>query len=476
MIIPADTERGSSLISQQTLTLRPKPKRTTWATSALLATALLGATAAFADGTAVAAKVVPASNAAEAPITLSWQMWAASPAEIAAWDHDASIVHSEFPWITVKLTYDQPFGNYFTKFPTEIASNTEPDLVAIQSLRATGFQAGFLPLNTSELDSDGLAGFNLMDYNQGILNGLKNSSGQQIALPYDFGPLMVFYNKTEFMKYKVPLPTIGWTWSQFNADAALMTKDSGGNVYGYIENPYLDEFLAYATDHGVSYLKDGKLDIDTPALARLLASYVSAVKANESPLPPSNAPETNWDVQQWEDGVGAMYIDGPWDLINDIASVKAGIENFKIGIAPLPVGPNGKSVSILAGSGFGISPDLYKNHSGVAKAVLLSDAIKAIEGLTSPAAEQFLSSEGRAFSGRTAQQKYWFATVEAQGVNNATTEMDAALQSSVAYVTTNKWNGTTDAFNSEVVGVMQGSITPQAALAYVQANQGTPAA
>ena len=64
-----------------------------------------------------------------------------------------------------------------------------------------------MPLTTSELDSDGLAGFNLMDYNQGILNGLKNSSGQQIALPYDFGPLMVFYNKTEFLKYKVPLPT-----------------------------------------------------------------------------------------------------------------------------------------------------------------------------------------------------------------------------------------------------------------------------
>ncbi len=63
-----------------------------------------------------------------------------------------------------------------------------------------------------------------------------------------------------------------------------------------------------------------------------------------------------------------MYIDGPWDLINDVASVKAGIENFKIGVAPLPVGPSGKSVSILAGSGFGISKDLYRNHAGMNKA------------------------------------------------------------------------------------------------------------
>jgi ABC-type glycerol-3-phosphate transport system substrate-binding protein len=424
----------------------------------------------------VAVPAATASAASQTPVTLTWQMWAGSPAEITAWDHDASIVHSEFPWITVKLTYDQPFGNYFTKFPTEIASNTEPDLVAIQSLRATGFQAGFMPLTTSELATEGLSGFSLSQYNQGIVNGLKNSSGQLIALPYDFGPLMVFYNKTEFQKYKVPLPTVGWTWSQFNKDAALMTKNSGGSVYGYIDDPYLDEFLAYAVDNGASYLKNGNLDLNTPAMASLLKSYVAPVKAGESPLPPANAPETNWAVQQWEDGVGAMYIDGPWDLINDIASVKAGIENFKIGVAPLPVGRSGKSVSILAGSGFGISKDLYRNHAGMNKAELRSDALKAIEGLTSPKAEQFLSTEGRAFSARTAEQKYWFSTVGAQGVTNSTTDMNAQLENSVAYVTTNKWNGTTVAFDNEVVGVMQGSITPQAALAYVQANQGTPAA
>lgn len=417
-----------------------------------------------------------ASAASEAPVTLSWQMWAGSQAEITAWDHDASIVHSEYPWITVKLTYDQPFGNYFTKFPTEIASNTEPDLVAIQSLRTTGFQAGLLPLTTSELDRDGMPGFNLKDFDQGILNGLKNTSGQQIALPYDFGPLMVYYNKTEFLKYKVPLPSIGWTWSQFNSDAALITKDSGGAVYGYINDPYLDQFIAYAVDHGASYLKNGRLDIDTPAMASLLASYVASVKANESPLPPSNAAESNWWIYQWIDGTGAMYIDGPWDMIFDLSTVKSGIANFKVGIAPLPVGPGGKSVSILAGSGFGISPDLYKNHPGVDKSALFSDAVKAIEGLTSPAAEQFLASAGRAFSARTAQQKYWTATVKALGVANVTANMDAALQNSVGYVTTNKWNGTTDAFDSQIVGVMQGSITPRAALAYTQANQGAPAA
>jgi hypothetical protein len=132
-------------------------------------------------------------------------------------------------------------------------------------------------------------------------------------------------------------------------------------------------------------------------------------------------------------------------------------------------------MSLLAGSGFGISKDLYKNHPGMNKSELRSDAIKAIEGLTSAQAEQFLASAGRAFAARTAQQKYWFQTVAAQGVPNAVPAMDYQLKDSVAYVTTNKWNGTSNAFNSQIIGVMEGSITPMAALTYTQNHQGAPA-
>jgi maltose-binding protein MalE len=438
--------------------------------------------AALITGTSYAA--LPASQAAAAtakgqtPVTLTWQMWVGNQADINAWDHDASIVHSLFPWITVKLSFDPAWPGYWVKFPVEISSNTEPDLVAIQSLRTTGFQSGFMPLTTSELTTEGIPGFSLSDYNQGILGGLKSSSGQQLALPYDFGPLMVFYNKTVFLKYHIPLPSNNWTWSQFYKDVATVNKDSDGAIYGYADDPYIDEFLDFATDQGGRYLTpSGALDIDTPQMASLLAQYVAPVKKGLAPLPPSSAAVCGcWAEQQWEAGAAAIYLDGPWDMINDISAVKAGIEKFQIGVAALPNGPGGKSVSLLAGSGFGISKDLYKNHPGMNKAELLSDAIKAIEGLTSPQGEQFLASAGRAFSGRVAQQKYWFQTVAAQGVPNAVSAMDYQLKASVPYVTTNKWNGTSNAFNSQIIGVMQGSITPMAALTYTQDNQGVPAA
>jgi len=69
-----------------------------------------------------------------------------------------------------------------------------------------------------------------------------------------------------------------------------MTKNSGGSVYGYLDTPYIDDFLNYAVDEGASYLKNGQLDLDTPQLAKLLAQYVAPVKDGDAPLPPSNAP------------------------------------------------------------------------------------------------------------------------------------------------------------------------------------------
>jgi len=297
-------------------------------------------------------------------------------------------------------------------------------------------------------------------------------------LPYDFGPLIVFYNKTIFLKYHIPLPTNNWTWAQFYKDVATVNKDSDGAIYGYADDPYIDEFLAFAADQGARWLNSsGALDINTPQMASLLAQYVAPVKEGLAPLPPSNASFTGtWAGQQWEAGAAAIYVDGPWNLISDITAVKAGIERFQIGVAPLPVGPSGKSVSILAGSGFGISKNLFKNHPGMNQAELLSDAIKAIEGLTGPQAEQFLASAGRAFSARTAQQKYWFQTIAGLGVPNAVSAMDSQLTNSIAEVTTNKWNGTANAFDGQIIGVMQGSITPMAALNYTQNNQGAPAA
>lgn len=425
----------------------------------------------------VAIPSAPASAASgKTPVSLSFEIWVGGPADIQTWDHDASIVHSMYPWITVKWAAQPAYSDYWVKLPIEISSNTEPDILATQNLRTSSYQSGFLPLTNSQLATDGIPGYSLSGFDQGALNGYRLSSGQLIALPYDFGPLLMFYNKTVFSKYHLSQPANNWTWSQFDKDLAVIQKNSQGALYGYADDPFFDEFLTFATDMGAHYLTpSGALKINTPQFASLLAQYVAPVKEGLAPLPPSNAAVTGqWARQQWEAGAAATYIDGPWDLINDIAAVKSGIESFQIGMAPLPNGPTGKSSTLLSGSGFGISKDLYKNHPGVNKAELLSDAIKAIEVLTGPQFEQYNASRGD-FPSRTADLKYWYQAIASYGVTNASSPINYALQDAVPYAATNKWAGTEDAFNSQIVGVMEGSISPSAALNYTQHNQGVPA-
>ncbi|GEM_PF-664229 len=410
------------------------------------------------------------------PVTLSFEIWVGGPADIQTWDHDAALVHSEYPWITIKWAAQPAYSDYWVKLPVEIASNTEPDILATQNLRTSSYASGFLALTGSQLLGEHVPGFTLSGFDQGALNGYRLRNGDLIALPYDFGPLLMFYNKTVFEKYHLPLPSNSWTWPQFYKDIAAIQKDSQGAIYGYADDPFFDEFLTFATDMGAHYLTpSGQLRINTPQFAKLLAEYVAPVKEGLAPLPPANAAVTGqWNRQQWEAGAAATYIDGPWDLINDIAAVKSGIERFQIGVAPLPNGPNGKSSTLLSGSGFGISKDLYKNHPGVNRAELLSDAIKAIEVLTGPQFEQYNAARGD-FPSRTADLPYWYRTIASYGVTDAAAPINYALKDAVPYAATNRWAGTEVAFNSQIVGVMEGSITPQAALNYTQDNQGAPA-
>ena len=48
--------------------------------------------------------------------------------------------------------------------------------------------------------------------------------GKQVALPYDVGPLVMFYNKDAFKAAGLKEPAIGWTTDEFMADAKALTK------------------------------------------------------------------------------------------------------------------------------------------------------------------------------------------------------------------------------------------------------------
>ncbi|MFZ0215350.1 MAG: extracellular solute-binding protein [Candidatus Dormiibacterota bacterium] len=375
---------------------------------------------------------------------LTWFMWSGSQAEVNAWNHVASLVTQKYPNIHVKFTTTS-FTSYWTKLTSEAGSNTLPCLISLQSIRTNGYASNFVPLDSLAKQN----GVKLSDFNSTILQGLT-SGGSLRALPYDFGPYVIYYNTDAFQAAGLPLPAAGWTWSDFTND---LTKLSTKGKYGLAAYSGADSWTPFVVDQGGSFIKNGKVDLTGSSVQQTYSWYTSLVhEKHEAPQIPGSA-DSNFAVEQWQSGAAAMVVDGPWDMINDKASVK-----FHFGIAPLPT-VNGASKTLVAGSGFGIAntcPD--KNN-----------AIKALSVMTGTTAEQYLATQGRAFAARTAQQTYWYQNA----VSGSQAPLQAALQNAKPYTTTKNWQQVDQLATQYGVAALNGSESPSSVLQTVQSQAGS---
>ena len=381
---------------------------------------------------------------AHAPVTLTWYMWSGSPQEANAWLYDASLVHKKYPWITVKFVTDA-WPNYWVKLPSEMATGSLPDIVSMQSLRTANFGSAVMPL-TSYIKS---SGFDLGAFDASIVGGLTYQ-GSVRALPYDFGPLVMYYNKALFRKYHVAYPSNNWTYEEFVKDAKLLTH---GTNYGFGVNPAIDSWLPFVLSAGGRYLDSkGKLALTDPTTVKAFTDY--AKLGYQYHVSPQENTTSNFNQSTWQAGTIAMIVDGPWDLINYKDTVK-----FDFGIAPIP-SQHGKSVTVVAGSGFGIAPT--SKHK--------DDAWLAITALTGPDAEQYLASTGRAYAARKANQNAWYT----HAVPGSKPVLNYSLSGAhaIPYRTTSNWQQVNDLALKYGVAAVNGGQSPESVLQTIQSQAG----
>jgi ABC-type glycerol-3-phosphate transport system substrate-binding protein len=393
---------------------------------------------------AAAAMLGVAGTAQAQPVKLTWFMWSGSEPEVAAWKHVAAMVTEKYPDISVEFQTTS-FPDYWTKLPALAASGKLPDIVSLQSLRAPGFAGLMEPLD-GRIKADK---FDIGAFEPSILKGLSRG-GKQFALPYDFGPLVLFYNHDAFVKAGLQPPKPGWTEAEFMQDAKALTKD--GN-YGFaVSEP--DAFIPFARSKGARYLDaNGELDLTNAGLKQAFSDYAALVSVDKvAPVFPASGTLSSVVANgRFTAGNVAMYVDGPWQLIN--VKKKA---NFKVGVAPLPVRSAG-SITVSAGSGFGIATT-SKNKDA---------AWKAIQVMTGPEAEKYLAEQGRAFSARTAFQKDWYDTA-AQDVVGARDAIEAALKNAEPLTTTPNWSTVSALFLQYAPLAYVGSEKPAQVLETIQ--------
>jgi ABC-type glycerol-3-phosphate transport system substrate-binding protein len=371
-------------------------------------------------------------------------MWTGSQAEVQAWKYDASLVTKAYPWITIKFLTDA-WPDYWVKLPSEMATGSLPDIVSMQSLRTANFSAAVIPLTPYIKSSH----FDLSAFDPSIVGGLTYQ-GSVRALPYDFGPLVVFYNKALFRKYHVPYPSNNWTYAEFLSDARKLTH---GTDYGFGANPLIDSWLPFVLSSGANYLNSkGQLNLTDPAVVKAFSNYADLVRKYH--VSPHATTANNYYQSTWQAGSIAMILDGPWDLINYKNTTK-----FDFGIAPVP-SQHGKSLTTVAGSGFGISPT--SKHP--------DDAWRAITMLTGPDAEKYLASTGRAYSARKAYQDYWYT--HAVPGSKAVLTFALSPAHAVPYRTTPNWQQVNDLTLKYAVAAINGGESPAAALQAIQRQAG----
>ncbi|MGZ0151686.1 ABC transporter substrate-binding protein [Kribbella sp. WER1] len=375
---------------------------------------------------------------------LTWQFWIGGTADQAAWQKVADQAHTDHSGITVKLQ-GTDWNNYWSKIGTLLASGKAPCIIGMQSLRLASYANAMLPLD----DLMKKYGLKTEDFDKPIMDGLK-SDGKQVAIPYDSGPMVIFYNKDLFKAAGVADPKPGWTMADFEAAAKKLT--TGGRT-GLVTSPGdLGVTSWVRTLTGAEPLADGKLNLTDQKFVDGFTTYANFVRTDKiAPQVPSG--NSDFETTQFTSGKSAMQLNGPWSLIDTLGKVK-----FNLGIAPIPAGPDG-SKTFTAGSGFGISRSCKTPDA----------AFQAIMSMTGEKQLTALASAGRAYPARTAAHPAWFTAAK---IPEAKEVIDYASQNSVPLVTSKNWVQVNDLLTRFGTQALNGEIPPDQALKTIQDQAG----
>lgn len=403
------------------------------AAAALTAVALVLAGAGCSPSTSSSSS----ASGAGAKATIVIDMWAGGEKDQAAIKKQVDIAQQANPDVTLELR-TAPWGDYFTKLTTNMASNNMACITGMNSGKLSDYKAGFVPLTEAELTK---AGLKVADFAPGATEILSDS-GTMYGLPFDVATMLVYYNKDMIASSGAPEPKNGWTFADFEATAKAATKD-GKAGFAVGMGDFQWQALPISKSGTQPVTADGKLDIANAKFVDAATWYAGLVTQQKVALPVASASDLGWGEDQFSNKNAAMAVDGTWNAVSYLTDEKGP----KAGLVNLPAGDSGKSLGLILGSGFGIAKNCKTPDA----------ALKVLGSLLGKEAQDYVASSGRSYPARAESQPLYFTSLDEKIRPEVKAAFEAAFANVQGQHVSPNWSKVSAYVTPELVSVYTGA-------------------
>ena len=274
--------------------------------------------------------------------TAKMYAWVSSESDREQWQAFVDIAKEKNPEFS--LEFEGPsYNDYFTKVKTRMVASDAPCILTTQAARAQELQGILSPLD--ELMKAN--GVEASTYNAAMIKGMT-LDGKIVALPYDAEPDVLYYNRQMFKDAGLEEPGTDYSTERFLSDLKALTSDG---KYGLAVKPALMDNAPGSLAHsfGGVVSKDGKVTIDEQKFVDGVQFAFDLVAKEGVAVAPNAADGDAPSQGAFTSGKAAMLFDGPW--MYSTFEKELG-ENLGVAVVP---NPEGKSIGVIQGSGFGIA-------------------------------------------------------------------------------------------------------------------------
>jgi multiple sugar transport system substrate-binding protein len=242
--------------------------------------------------------------------------------------------------VQINMTIE-PWDSIYQKLQAGLTTGSGPDIAGMDPSLLAQYVSGGAVQSLDDAYSKGLLDKNVIPP---AFLSMATIDGHVYAAPMTLTPIMLYYNKTLFQQAGIAQPPA--TMDDLWKDAAtLTTTGANGQQYGLMlpDHAVPQWWAILANSYGGGIVSaDGKQSMlkDPKTIAAFKA--LSDIQASKQ-ITPVGVGGADGD-QTFQTQKAAMLINGPWVTAG---FTQAGLQYDAV---PIPVGPSGKSTTLLAGA------------------------------------------------------------------------------------------------------------------------------